>query len=212
MEIKFRDYIDVLELRYYLIYGTEEELKKEFDDNEKYIKMIDTMDQLLDIDDCGFALIDNLITDKIFTLINHKRFEMQKTNKEVFNKINRLIQKINKKEGSIKNSKEEFILQYVAYQEQKRDTEFYTVYELLDSMGVDSLMLDYLGGCDFPEDVPNDLVESSIMSLNNDVPELFKLEDMRNRTIDLLDERGIVYEETEFEKLKRTIKEKVRRR
>ena len=212
MEIKFRDNIDVLELRYYLIYGTEEQLKKEFDNDEKYIKMIDTMDQLLDIDDCGFALIDNLITDKIFTLINHKRFEMQKTNKEVFNKINRLIQKINKKEGSIKNSKEEFILQYVAYQEQKRDTEFYTVYELLDSMGVDSLMLDYLGGCDFPEDVPNDLVESSIMSLNNDVPELFKLEDMRNRTIDLLDERGIVYEETEFEKLKRTIKEKVRRR
>ena len=83
MEIKFRDYIDVLELRYYLIYGTEEELKKEFDDNEKYIKMIDTMDQLLDIDDCGFALIDDIITDKIFTLINHKRFEMQKTNLEV---------------------------------------------------------------------------------------------------------------------------------
>ena len=87
MEEKYitaEDFMNVLELRSSLVYCSKEELIDVFKKDEDYIILIDTLFHLIDIDNCGFAILDEEITEKIYALLNYKRFDMRTKDKKTY--------------------------------------------------------------------------------------------------------------------------------
>ena len=199
MEEKFisaQDFMDVLELRSDLVYCTADELKEAFIEDDAYIGFIKILYQLIDIDNGGFAILDEEITNNISTLINYKRFDIREKDPETYNLINEIIKKLNDLNALTEDAKQEFINNYVINQEENRNLEFTYTYEILDSMGVDSFIIDYLEGEDLPEDIPS-------------MPGLFEIEEVQEKIESLLNSMTYSYYDNKLPNVVYKIKEKV---
>ena len=212
MEEKFisaQDFMDVLELRSDLVYCTADELKEAFIEDDAYIGFIKILYQLIDIDNGGFAILDEEITNTISTLINYKRFDIREKDPETYNLINEIIIKLNDLNALTEDAKQEFINNYVINQEENRNLEFTYTYEILDSMGVDSFIIDYLEGEDLPEDIPDYYLIGSIVYLNNSMPGLFEIEEVQEKIESLLNSMTYSYYDNKLPNVVYKIKEKV---
>ena len=190
-EITAQDFMNVLELRSDLVYCSFDDLKEAFQDDDVYINVMHTLYQLIDIDNGGFAIIDNEIKEKIYKLLNFKKYEIKNKNKETYNLINDTILKLNEVNALSDDVKIEFIDNYAVNQEENRGLEFRYKYELLDSMAIDSFIIDYLEGKEMPDDIPDYYIIGSIVYLNNTMPGLFEIEEVQNKIDDLLCEMSM---------------------
>lgn len=207
--ISAQDFMDVLELRSDLVYCTADELKEAFIEDDAYIGFIKILYQLIDIDNGGFAILDEEITNTISTLINYKRFDIREKDPETYNLINEIIIKLNDLNALTEDAKQEFINNYVINQEENRNLEFTYTYEILDSMGVDSFIIDYLEGEDLPEDIPDYYLIGSIVYLNNSMPGLFEIEEVQEKIENLLNSMTYSYYDNKLPNVVYKIKEKV---
>ena len=207
--ISAQDFMDVLELRSDLVYCTADELKEAFIEDDAYIGFIKILYQLIDIDNGGFAILDEEITNTISTLINYKRFDIREKDPETYNLINEIIIKLNDLNALTEDAKQEFINNYVINQEENRNLEFTYTYEILDSMGVDSFIIDYLEGEDLPEDIPDYYLIGSIVYLNNSMPGLFEIEEVQEKIESLLNSMTYSYYDNKLPNVVYKIKEKV---
>ena len=190
-QIPANDFMDILELRADLVYAPMDELKEAYKDDEDYLRLLCTIYNLLDIDNCGFAILDSEITNKIYSLLNLKRFELKDTNKEAFYLINELIVKLNKANALDDDSRDLFKLGYLVNQSKNRKIKYNYFNELLDSMGVDSFLIEYFEGEEFPEEIPNAYVLGSLEYLNNTMPALFEIEEVQDKVNELLNTMNI---------------------
>lgn len=190
-EITAQDFMNVLELRSDLVYCSFDDLKEAFQDDDVYINVMHTLYQLIDIDNGGFAILDKEITEKIYKLLNLKRYEIKSKSKETYNLINDTILKLNEVNALSDDIKIEFIDNYAVNQEENRGLEFRYKYELLDSMAIDSFIIDYLEGEEMPDDIPDYYIIGSIVYLNNTMPGLFEIEEVQNKIDELLCEMSM---------------------
>jgi len=203
--------MNVLELRSDLVYCSFDDLKEAFQDDDVYINVMHTLYQLIDIDNGGFAIIDNEITEKIYKLLNFKRYEIKNKNKETYNLINDTILKLNEVNALSDEVKIEFIDNYAVNQEENRGLEFRYKYELLDSMAIDSFIIDYLEGEEMPDDIPDYYIIGSIVYLNNTMPGLFEIEEVQNKIDDLLCEMSMFKKEEKPSLVERIVQKVLRR-
>ena len=210
-EITAQDFMNVLELRSDLVYCSFDDLKEAFQDDDVYINVMHTLYQLIDIDNGGFAIIDNEITEKIYKLLNFKRYEIKNKNKETYNLINDTILKLNEVNALSDEVKIEFIDNYAVNQEENRGLEFRYKYELLDSMAIDSFIIDYLEGEEMPDDIPDYYIIGSIVYLNNTMPGLFEIEEVQNKIDDLLCEMSMFKKEEKPSLVERIVQKVLRR-
>ena len=210
-EITAQDFMNVLELRSDLVYCSFDDLKEAFQDDDVYINVMHTLYQLIDIDNGGFAIIDNEITEKIYKLLNFKRYEIKNKNKETYNLINDTILKLNEVNALSDEVKTEFIDNYAVNQEENRGLEFRYKYELLDSMAIDSFIIDYLEGEEMPDDIPDYYIIGSIVYLNNTMPGLFEIEEVQNKIDDLLCEMSMFKKEEKPSLVERIVQKVLRR-
>jgi len=210
-EITAQDFMNVLELRSDLVYCSFDDLKEAFQDDDVYINVMHTLYQLIDIDNGGFAIIDNEITEKIYKLLNFKRYEIKNKNKETYNLINDTILKLNEVNALSDDVKIEFIDNYAVNQEENRGLEFRYKYELLDSMAIDSFIIDYLEGEEMPDDIPDYYIIGSIVYLNNTMPGLFEIEEVQNKIDDLLCEMSMFKKEEKPSLVERIVQKVLRR-
>lgn len=186
-QIPANDFMDVLELRSDLLFADEEDLEEAFSDDESFIKLMKVVYNLVDIDNCGFAILDDEITNTIYKLINIRRHEIKNISPETFHLINDIINKLN--EVSFKPEEEKDILRinYLINQANIRKISFGNLGEIIDSMGVDGIVLDYINGEDeIEEDIPNELIVGSIVYLNSSIPGLFELDEVKERIKQLI--------------------------
>ena len=182
------DFMDVLELRSDLLYADEEDLEKAFSDDEKFIELIKVVYNLVDIDNCGFATLDNEITKSIYKLINIRRHEIKNISPETFRLINDIINKLNEVYFKPEEEKDILRINYLINQANIRKISFGNLGDIIDSMGVDGIVLDYINGEDeIEEDIPNELIVGSIVYLNSSIPELFELDEVKERIKPLID-------------------------
>ena len=210
MEIKqipANDFMDILELRSDLLFADEEDLKKAFSNDEKFIELIKVVYNLVDIDNCGFAILDDEITNTIYKLINIRRHEIRKTNPETFRLINDIIIKLNEVYFKTEKEKDKLRIDYLINQANIRKISFYNLGTIIDSMGVDGIVLDYINGDELEEDIPNELIIGSIVYLNSSMPELFELDEVKERIEPLINE--IEKSKTVSQKKVNNVKKKV---
>ena len=182
------DFMDVLELRSDLLYADEDDLEKAFSDDEKFIELMKVVYNLVDIDNCGFAILDNEITKSIYKLINIRRHEIKKISPETFHLINDIINKLNEAYFKPEEEKDILRINYLINQANIRKISFGDLGDIIDSMGVDGIVLDYINGEDeIEEDIPNELIVGSIVYLNSSIPELFELDEVKERIKPLID-------------------------
>ncbi len=180
------DFMDVLELRSDLLYADEEDLEKAFSDDERFIQLIKVVYNLVDIDNCGFAILDNEITKSIYKLINIRRHEIKKISPETFNLINDIINKLNEVYFKPEEEKDILRMNYLINQANIRKIEFNNLGDIIDSMGIDGIVLDYINGDEIEEDIPNELIVGSIVYLNSSIPGLFELDEVKERIVPLI--------------------------
>lgn len=210
MEIKqipANDFMDILELRSDLLFADEEDLKKAFSNDENFIELIKVVYNLVDIDNCGFAILDDEITNTIYKLINIRRHEIRKTNPETFRLINDIIIKLNEVYFKTEKEKDKLRIDYLINQANIRKISFYNLGTIIDSMGVDGIVLDYINGDELEEDIPNELIIGSIVYLNSSMPELFELDEVKERIEPLINE--IEKSKTVSQKKVNNVKKKV---
>lgn len=210
MEIKqmpANDFMDILELRSDLLFADEDDLIKAFSNDEKFIELIKVVYNLVDIDNCGFAILDDEITDTIYKLINIRRHEIRKTNPETFRLINDIIIKLNEVYFKTEKEKDKLRIDYLINQANIRQISFYNLGTIIESMGVDGIVLDYINGDELEEDVPNELIIGSIVYLNSSMPELFELDEVKERIEPLINE--IEKSKTVSQKKVNNVKKKV---
>ena len=210
MEIKqipANDFMDILELRSDLLFADEDDLKKAFSNDENFIELIKVVYNLVDIDNCGFAILDDEITNTIYKLINIRRHEIRKTNPETFRLINDIIIKLNEVYFKTEKEKDKLRIDYLINQANIRKISFYNLGTIIDSMGVDGIVLDYINGDELEEDIPNELIIGSIVYLNSSMPELFELDEVKERIEPLINE--IEKSKTVSQKKVNNVKKKV---
>ena len=210
MEIKqipANDFMDILELRSDLLFADEDDLKKAFSNDENFIELIKVVYNLLDIDNCGFAILDDEITNTIYKLINIRRHEIRKTNPETFRLINDIIIKLNEVYFKTEKEKDKLRIDYLINQANIRKISFYNLGTIIDSMGVDGIVLDYINGDELEEDIPNELIIGSIVYLNSSMPKLFELDEVKERIEPLINE--IEKSKTVSQKKVNNVKKKV---
>ena len=210
MEIKqipANDFMDILELRSDLLFADEDDLKKAFSNDENFIELIKVVYNLVDIDNCGFAILDDEITNTIYKLINIRRHEIRKTNPETFRLINDIIIKLNEVYFKTEKEKDKLRIDYLINQANIRKISFYNLGTIIDSMGVDGIVLDYINGDELEEDIPNELIIGSIVYLNSSMPKLFELDEVKERIEPLINE--IEKSKTVSQKKVNNVKKKV---
>ena len=181
-------FVDILELRAILIYEPFKEIKEIITTEEDFIKLVHVVYDLIEVDNCGFAMLDDDITDKIYNLINIKRYEIRKKYPEEFQLINEIIRRLNRVSYMDDNIKEIRRMLYLSNQEENREIKYKDYNSFLDSMGIDSLVIDYIDGDEIPEDIPNDLLIGSLTYLKKSLPGLFSIQQVKERIEELFDE------------------------
>lgn len=182
------DFMDVLELRSDILYADEDDLEKAFSNDENFIKLMKVVYNLVDIDNCGFAILDNEITKTIYKLINLRRHEIRKTHPETFRLINDIINKLNEVYFKTEKEKDRLRIDYLINQANIRKISFDNLGTIIDSMGVDGIVLDYINGDEIEEDIPYELIVGSIVYLNSSIPGLFELDEVKERIEPLISE------------------------
>ena len=130
----------------------------------------------------------------LFTLINTKRFEIKKTNPETYKLINKIISKLNENRSLPKEAIDNIRINYLINQARLRNMTLSSLDKVMDSMGVDIIIYDYLRGEEIPEDVTPDLIIGSIIYLNRTIPTLFASEEAKDKIATLLD--NLTYHDT----------------
>ena len=181
------DFIDVLELRSDLLFADEQDLEDAFSDEETFIKLIKVVYNLIDIDNGKFIMLDKNILKVVYNLINIKRLDIKKTNPETFNLINEIITKLNNINNLSKEEKEKMRINYLINQANLRNISFYNLDAIIDSMGIDGMVMDYIDGDELVESLPEELIVGSIIYLNTTMPDLFKDEEVKERIEQLID-------------------------
>ena len=193
-ELDLEDFIDVLELRSDLLRAEPSFLILAFNNEELFPELVKIVDNFLYVDDCSFALLDDQITNLLFTLINTKRFEIKKTNPETYKLINKIISKLNENRSLPKEAIDNIRINYLINQARLRNMTLSSLDKVMDSMGVDIIIYDYLRGEEIPEDVTPDLIIGSIIYLNRTIPTLFASEEAKDKIATLLD--NLTYHDT----------------
>ena len=88
----------------------------------------------------------------------------------------------------MESNKDILRINYLINQANIRKISFGNLGDIIDSMGVDGIVLDYINGEDeIEEDIPNELIVGSIVYLNSSIPELFELDEVKERIKPLID-------------------------
>ena len=186
--ITAQEFVDILELRTELILLNEGQLKEIFKDDKEYCRLVKTMYNLLDIDDCGFALLDENVMEKIYSILSLKRFEMKHIDKNIFDQVNEMISRLNEMKAKRPEEKEKLLEGFILTQEEFRDIEYEYFDEVIDSMATDYFVFNYLEGEELPPNMPETYLIGSIIYLNNAMPKFFEIDEVREREIELFEE------------------------
>lgn len=182
------DLIDVYSLRSELVNLTSKELEEEYSDTESFLNALYTTKDLLDIDNCAFAIFSEEITNKIYKLINIKRFEIKKEYPEEYRLINTLIEKLNAASRINTEDLDNQRLDYFETESINRGLIFKDYDSLLFSLGVDIFIIDYLDGQDIPIEIEPEYLLGSMLSLINNAPILFSSEENKKSIEELLNQ------------------------
>lgn len=207
-----KEFMDIIDLRCGLIFLESRDLLKTIENQESFINMIYIMNDLIDIDDGVFAILDDDLTSKIYRLINKYRFEIKDSHPEVFNLINDMIIKLNSINLKKEEEKEIIRERYLENQEKRRNLSFTNYGIFLEALGVDSFVLDYIEGEELEENLPDELIIGSLVYLINAMPGLFEIEEIKARTTELINKIGITEEKNTLPRKIEKIKQRVLKR
>ena len=186
--ITLEELIEILTFRTYIIFLDDEDLAEHFEDDYDYIKALRTISNLLSFEDGIFAIINDTVTDRIYRVINIKRWEIIKKYPELNDYINSIIMKINILDKMSEEEKDEEREIYFDYLEDIKSLEFDNYLEYLESFAIDVVTLNIINGEELDKEYDINLIIGSLNYLVELVPDLFKIKGVRKRLNELLDE------------------------
>lgn len=207
-KITAKDFLNILAFRSAMIFSTEMYLDEINKGNFDYIEELHVIENLLDFEDGTFAIMNDVITDRIFDVINSKRWEMMKTNPEVNDYINKIIMKLNVLDRMSEEDKEFEREDYYAYLEDVKCLEFDNYLEYLESFAMDAITFSILNGTEFDKGLDLSLMIGSINYLIEKIPSILKNDRLKNRLNEVIEEikeltdkPTIIYNAKEIQKM-----------
>ena len=182
--ITVSDFVNVLCLRSQLVNLNEKDLIEYHKDYEKYLTFIDTIAVMSEVDSAFLLFRDDFI-DKIYSVIQIYRYEIE--DKQVKEAVNSIIHYLN----IVKSYKPEYkkLLQtsYRSWNEEVRNVWLKDEDDLVYALGYDAVV--YAGIVDGDMDIitENDMFLSSVNYFIETIPSIFENEDVKNRTMKLID-------------------------
>lgn len=184
------DFVNVMNLKSDLICATDGQLMDYYRDASaaEYAILIHGIDVMLDIEKGVFAILTDEITNKIYKLINLKRFEIKDTYPEIFDLINDVVTKLNNLSSLSTPQKAQLRRSYLVYQQRLRNLTYLNYESFIESLGIDAILYDYFNDEDTLEGVPYSYIIGSMYSLKTSMPMLFKNESVLDKAGELLTE------------------------
>ena len=180
-----KDFANVLSLRNQLVNVPIEKLEEVYQDYDNYVAFLDTVAVMTNIDS-AFLLFKADYLKKIENVIQIHRFDTK--DKDVKDAINSIIEYIN----TIKSYRPEYrkllTTSYVSYQAKARNTNFASTDMMLYSLGYDALSYVAITEGDMDKITEDDMFLASINYFIETIPEIFKDEDTRKRTLEKIEE------------------------
>ncbi len=188
--IEASDFIDIMSIKSDLICADEKHLIDYYKDvsDEEYGNVINTIDRMLDLENGVFCILTNEITDKIYKLINLKRFTIAKTHPEIFDKINEIITKLNRLNALSEQQKNYFRNSYLAHQAKIRELTYINYDSFVESLGVDAILFDYFCDDDVIDDIPYEYLIGSMFYIKKSMPGFFEQDYVLEKASELLSE------------------------
>lgn len=189
-EFSESDFVGIITIRSDLVCATDKELLDYYKDvsDIEYAFLMNNISNLLDIESGVFAILTDEITNKIYKLINLKRFEIRDTYPEIFDLINEIITKLNKLYSLPASQKAYLRKSYLIGQQELRNLIYLNYESFVESMGVDAILFDYFYDDDTIEGVPSAYLIGSMYFLKDAMPSLFEDENILNKASELITE------------------------
>ena len=205
--IKTKEMLNILAFRSAMIFSFDMYIDEINKGNFDYLEELHTIDNLLDFEEGTFAIISDEITDRIYDVINTKRWEMMKTSPEVNNYINNIIMKLNVLDRMSEEDKDFKREDYLTYIEDVKDIEFDNYFEYLKSFSMDIITFNILNGEKINNGLDLTLLIGSINYLMKIMPTMLKIGRIKNRLNEvaeeikgLTDKPTIIYGANEIQK------------
>lgn len=200
MSEELMDFNNLVMLKNHLCYITESDLMKLYQNYGAYLAFLDSVALLTQVDS-GFLLFSDVFLHKILSVINIHRFDFDdmkrvpgEENPEEFlsvrDCVNDIIEYIHGVQGYSEELANELRKDYLAFQEEARETKFRCTEDMLKSIAYDAYVFRYL-----MEGKQANLAdeEHNVYSLNylmKAVPEFFQDPEINRRAIEVLDQAG----------------------
>ena len=181
--IDANEFVDLLALKSDLIFANYRELYDYYKNcsDKEFITLIHTVNNILDLERGVFAILTDDITKKLYKLINIKRFDIKTTYPDEFEFINNIIIKLNSISNMREAQKKALREDYMKYQAEKRNLTYYDYQSFLESLGVDSIVIDYFQDEDTLDEVPYEYIIGSIFYLNDVLPSFFEMDGVQEK-------------------------------
>lgn len=186
MIITLDDLKKIFTFRTLVIVSIDEYLEDIQNGKFNYLEELHTIDNLLDFEDGCFAIITDEITDKIFRVINIKRWEMMKKSPEINAYINKIISKLNVLAKMPKEKKEKVRVDYFKYIKHKRQLNYNNYYKYVLSFAMDTITFSILDGSELNEVYDVSLIIGSINYLVDLIPDILKSDKVKKRMDEVL--------------------------
>ena len=200
------EFENVMIFKNQLINLDKKQLLELYKDVSNYALFINVIVILINCENVLFLLDDNYI-NKIYSLLDIHRYDLN--DKNTFNIINDIIDALNKIK-SIEN-KEEYVSEYVKYQENLRGFKFKTTDDFLYALTYDAVVVAGLKDKKIPIEF-DDLFLSSINYFLNIYPEYFEdeeiLENVFLRLEEIVSRKGLknIFNKSDAKKLIKVLK------
>ena len=155
-----------------------------YKDDESFVAFLEAI-SVLSNTDSGFLLLDPLYMEKISSVINSRRWDIE--NIDVKKAINDLIGYMNELRNYPNNLKVSLLSAYIGYHEELRQVSFDDANLLKVTLGYDAVVYSALENGDLDIAKEDELFLMSTNYLLEIVPDIYKNEDYKNMTIERID-------------------------
>lgn len=180
-----KDFANVMCLKNQLVNVPIEKLEEVYQDYDSYVTFLDTVAVLTNVDSVFLLFKDDYVR-KIESITQIHRFDTQ--DKEVKKAANEVIGYLNRIKTYEPGYRRMLKASYIAYQEEARKTLTKSTDLLLYSIGYDALSYVAITEGDMDKITEDDMFLASINYFIETIPEIFKDEDTRKRTLEKLEE------------------------
>ena len=183
-DISEKDLVKMIDIEYYLLAFSPEELVNIFDTKEKYLNFLDTLVVISRVDS-GFFLLDSRIIESIRKVVNSMRDDF--TSGINLECINSTIIMCNQADHIDKEMKNFYINNYIVNQSNIRGIEISSVNQMLALIINDAIVYDAFTNNDWSKVKNTGFLLASLMYLITYLPGVFTDEKYRKIVIDKLD-------------------------